>query len=159
MLWLFRAGVVAALLQLGVLVLVVPGLILLSREGLIGPILVERAGDRSVSPLLSWACLLLALNSAMTNRRIRAQTAARIRRVSAMRKSAAPDEFTHELIAQTSLGVIAMAMLILAAPPDFLLAAAGLVGCSPLAAIGWPALASIGSAWFAAIAFAAREAL
>jgi hypothetical protein len=158
-LWLFRAGVVAALLQFVTVLLVVPGFALLSHEGLIEPIHFGRAGQVAASPLLPWSCLLLAMNSAMTNRQVRAQTAARIRRMSQVMKPTAPDEFTHDLIAQTCLGVIAMAMLALVAPPNFVLGAAGLVGCSAIAAIGWPALASIGAAWFGAIAFAARHAL
>jgi hypothetical protein len=155
----FRAGVVAAVLQLVTLVLVVPGFVLLSREGLMEPILIDRAGQVGASPLLPWSCLFLAMNSAMTSRRVRAQTAARIRRMTHRMAPAAPDELTHELIAQTSLGVIAMAVLTLVAPPNFVLAAASLVGCPAIAVIGWPVLASVGAAWFGAITFAARQAL
>lgn len=71
----------------------------------------------------------------------------------------APNELTHDLIAQAWLGAIAMAMLALVTPPNFVLAAAGLVGCPAIAAIGGPALASIGAAWFGGIAYAARQAL
>jgi len=158
-LWIFRAGVVAALFQLGMVILAVLGFALLSHTGLEGAIFIDSAGRPRVSSLLPWIFLLLAMNSALTNRWVRVQTAARIRRMSHVMKPTAPNELTHELIAQAGLGVIAMAMLTLVAPPNLVSAAAGLIGCPAIAAIGWPLLGSIGAAWFGAIAFAARQAL
>jgi hypothetical protein len=158
-LWLFHAGVVAALEQLLMVTLALPGLALLPRNGLLGPILIDSAGRAEISPLLPWTCLLLAVNSALTSRRVRARTAARIRQISRGVNPAAPNQITRELTVKLWLAVIAMAVLTLMAPPHIAVATAGLIGCPAIALAGWPALMSIGGAWFGGAAFAARQTL
>jgi hypothetical protein len=158
-LWLFHVGVVAALQQFAMVLLAVLGFALLSRYDLTGPMLVDRADHVDVSPFLSWTCLLLAVNSALTSRRVRARTAARIRHISHGMNRAAPNDVTRELLVRVWLAAIAMAVLTLVAPPHIVVAAADLPGWPMIAAVGWPALMSIGVAGFGAVGFAARQAL
>jgi hypothetical protein len=158
-LWLFHAAVVAALQQFMMEILALSGFALLSWYDLTGPMLVDRTGRVSISPPLSWTCLLLAMNSALTSRRVRARTAARIRQISHRMNSAAPNAVTRELLVRIWLAAIAMAVLTLMAPPHIVVVAADLLGCPATAAVGWPALMSIGAAGFGAVAFAARQAL
>lgn len=158
-LWLFHAGVVAALQQLAMVILAIPGFALLSRNGLIGPILINHAGHAGVSPLLSLTFLLLAVNSALTSRRVRVQTAVRIRLKLHAMNSAASKDVARGLTVRLWLAIISMAVLTIVAPPHIAVAAAGLLGCPGVALVGWPALMSIGVAWFGGIAFAARQAL
>lgn len=158
-LWLFHAGVVAALQQFAMVVLAVSSFALLSRYDLTRPMLVDRADHVGVSPLLSWACLLLAVNAALTRRRVMARTAARIRQISHGMNPAAPNAVTRELLVRVWLAAIAMAVLTLVAPPHIVVAAADLPGWPMKAAVGWSALMSIGVAGFGAVGFAARQAL
>lgn len=156
-LWLFRAGVVAALLQCVMVILAVSGLASLSHYGLMGPVIIERAGRADVSQILPWTFLLLALNSALTNRRVRARTAPRIRQISHRMNPAAPKEGMRELTGRLWLAMIWMAVLTIAEPPHIAIAAASHLGCPAIVLVGWPGVMSIATAWCGGIAFAVHD--
>lgn len=161
MLRLFHAGLVAAARQLLAVIAVTLSIILLSRHGLLGPFKATgmKVGHVLVSPLLSWSYLLTAANSALTNRQVADSTAARIRDASRRMCPTTPHQVIKKLMVHLWLAAAGLAVLTLLPAPAILVVATGHLGCEATAAVGWPALMSIGVAYFGANARAAQRAL
>lgn len=160
MLWLFPAGTVAAARQLRSIVIVTLMFAILSRSGFVGPLIANRgSGHIAAAPILSVFYLLTAVNSAITRQDVIDRTARRIRHASRQMAPMAPHQVIEHLKACLWLATIATAVLTFMQAPAVLMVISGSLGFGAVAAIGWPAVMSIGMAYFGANGFAAQQAL
>jgi hypothetical protein len=159
---LFQAGLVAACAQLMAIALATLLVFLAARFGLIAPTLVcpkVEVLPSSVSPLLTWIYLLMAIGIALTSGRFVDFTAAHIRRASRLMRPVEPDHATKALLVQLWLTAIGFAILTLRPPPHLWIEAGHYFGGACAASIAWSGVMSIGLACFGANAHAARRAL
>lgn len=129
MFWLFHAGFVAATRQLLAIIIVTLGFALLSRQGLVGPLIVSTTGDHvAVTPAVSWSYLLIAVNSALTKKEVLDATAARIRYASRRMGPTKPNRVIKRLSAYLWLAAVSQAVLTLLPAPTILLSASESLG-------------------------------
>jgi len=160
MLWLFHAGAAAATRQLLSVVIVTLTFALLSRNELAGPLLVHTHSDRiAATPILVWLYLLTAVNSAMIRQAVIEVTATRIQHVSRSISLIALRQVIKNLRVVLCLATVSQAALTLAPVPAAVMVASGYLGLGATFAIAWPALMSVGVAYFGANALAAHQAL
>ena len=148
---LLHAGIVAARRQLAALVVFTLILLLTAQ-------ITEKSWP-SITPLLPWGCLLVALGFALNSGRSIEVTARRIRRGSDLFQVVGPKHMLMALTAQFGLAAILLAILALREPPDTIAVVAEYFGVGSAASIIWAGVMSVGVACFGASAHAALTAI
>ena len=148
---LLHAGIVAARRQLAALVIFT--LVLLLTAQITGNSL------PSITPLLPWGCLLVALGFALTSGRSIEVTARRIRRGSDLFQVVGPKHVLMALTAQFGLAAILLAILALREPPNTITVVVEYFGVGSADSIIWAGAMSVGVACFGASAHAALKAV
>ena len=161
---IFRAGIVAARRQLIAVVIVSVAVFLLPSHNLTGrdALWIEsdvEAFRISVSQLLKWTYLLIAVGLASTTDRPIDLTAERVRRAFKIIRLSAPAHTLKALAFQLGLATIMLAGFTLSTPPELLVALGRNFGCACIASIGWAGTMSIGVAFFGASTHAILRAL
>lgn len=152
----FRAGRVAAIRQLLVIVPFIAVILFLSRLRLVEPLTVGSVDRPSASTFVNWGCLLLGLHSALARGQAKAETAAFIRSAASRMRPAAPHQIIQELSARLWLAAGSFAVLTLVPAPALLTAVAFNPLCAEVVALGWPAMTSVVMSYFIANGLAAR---
>ncbi|MGA8885795.1 MAG: hypothetical protein WB489_03915 [Pseudolabrys sp.] len=148
---LLHAGIIAARRQLAALGVFTLGLLLTAQ-------FIENAWP-SITPLLSWGCLLVAFGFALTSGRSIEVTARRIRRGSDLSQVGGPKHVLMALTAQFGLAAILLAILALREPPHIITIVAEYFGVGSAASIIWAGVMSVVVACFGAISHAALKAI
>jgi hypothetical protein len=164
MLRLLHAGLVAAGCQLGAVVIVTTFAFLSASHDVFPRDAPATPSDpetiwNSVSSLLIWAYLLIAVGLAFTSSRSVDLTADRIRAASDLMRLTRPVHALMTLVVQLVLSAIIFATFALESPPDLLIETVGYFGYGSAASIIWGATLSIGVACYGACAHAALKAL
>ena len=148
---LLHAGIVAARRQLAALVVFTLILLLTAQ-------ITEKSWP-SITPLLPWGCLLVALGFALNSGRSIEVTARRIRRGSDLFQVVGPKHMLMALTAQFGLAAILLAILALREPPNTIAVVVEYFGVGSAASIIWAGGMSVGVAGFGASAHAALTAI
>lgn len=161
---IFRAGIVAARRQLIAVVIVSVAVFLLPSHNLTGrdALWIEsdvEAFRISVSQLLKWTYLLIAVGLALTTNRPVDLTAERIRGAFSVIRRIAPEHTLKALAFQLGLATVMLAGFTLSMPPELLTALGRNLGGACIASIGWAGTTSIGVAFFGASTHAVLKAL
>ena len=147
---LLHAGIVAARRQLAALVVFTLVLSLTAQ--------ITENSWLSTTPLLPWACLLVAFGFALTSGRSIEVTARRIRSRTRRMRLAASRNVLLALAVQFGLAAALLTILGLRTPPDAITVAAQYFGYASAAPIMWAATMSAGVAFFGASAHATLKA-
>ena len=161
---IFKVGIVAARRQLIAVAVVTIAALLLPSLGVTGrstqSIETEAGALRiSVSQLLKWVYLFIAVGLALTTDRLIELTADHIRRMLTVLRHIAPEHTLKALAFQLGLATVMLAGFTLSAPPELLIALGRNFGCACIASIGWAGTMSIGVAFFGASTHATLRAL
>jgi len=157
-------GIVAARRQLIAVLIVTVAVLLLPSHSLTtrDTPLIETDAEAfrtSVSQLLKWTYLLIAVGLASTTDRPIDLTAERVRRAFKIIRLSAPAHTLKALAFQLGLATIMLAGFTLSTPPELLVALGRNFGCACIASIGWAGTMSIGVAFFGASTHAILRAL
>jgi len=161
MLRLLHAGLVAAGLQLGAVIVITLLVILPAMRGITfqGPPSTPRTPEavwNYASPFLIWSYLIVAAGIVFTNGKSTMSTAKHIR---ATVRTRLDREQAMQLLICLAIPAIVMASFALERPPAFLVKATGYFDCSAAAASVWGAVMSVASACLGATAHAVKKAL
>jgi hypothetical protein len=161
---ILKVGIVAARRQLVAVVVVTIAALLLPSLDLTGrstqSIETEAGALRiSVSQLLEWTYLFVAVGLALTTDRLIELTADHIRHTLSVVRHIAPEYTLKALAFQLGLATVILAGFTLSTPPELLIALGRNFGCACIASIVWAGTMSIGVAFFGASTHAILRAL
>jgi hypothetical protein len=159
---LLRAGLIAGVCQLGAVAVITLVVSLLASPDS-GHRMLAHGDDSkafwiSISPLLKWAYILVAVGMAITISKAIGVTASHIRHASNLIRPMRSKRVMVSLASQCALSAILFGILALQTPPEIIAKAIGLFGCDFATSIIWAAALSVGVAFFGATTHAALKA-